>query len=192
MKELARQPQVEARSVHEVFVSTPADLSLLANIRTPEIPAEASSSLDITHWQSSRTAMVLCVVFGTFLAVSHHFFYQHLNGTMVKSKNSQEWALRLGNAFALATKTILVAAVGIAYTQHVWTAFRKKAFSVEGIDAVIAVPNDVWAFLNRDVWLKCFTGTLIAGLLWYVTCLFRLGYIRLAFTVQPRQIFVRR
>ncbi|SLM36179.1 hypothetical protein LPUS_05651 [Lasallia pustulata] len=85
---------------------------------------------------------------------------------MVKSKNNQEWALRFGNAFALATKAVLVAAVGIAYTQHIWRAFKEKALTVEGIDAVVAASNDVFTFLNREIWLQCFTGTVIAGLLW--------------------------
>ncbi|KAA6412776.1 MAG: hypothetical protein FRX48_03768 [Lasallia pustulata] len=67
---------------------------------------------------------------------------------MVKTKNNQEWVLRFGNAFALATKAVLVAAVGI--------------------DAVVAASNDVFAFLNREIWLQCFTGTVIAGLLWII------------------------
>ena len=209
MDDLARQPRVEAGSVHEAFVPTPANQSLLADnpdIRTLETSAKGRPALrlraaglkntfrlDRAHPQSSRAAMVLCYIFGTLLAVSHHFFYQHLNGTMVMSKNNQEWALRFGNAFALATKAVLVATVGIAYTQHVWTAFRRQALTVEGIDAMVAAPNDVFAFLNRDIWLKCFTGTIIAGLLWYVTCLSSLEmYNRLSFTTQPQQMFIER
>ena len=182
MDDLTLQLRVEATSVQDVFVPTPANQSLLADIRRPEVSSKADeashqpapglrrfSSLNNAHPQSSREAMLACFAFGILLAIAHHFFYQHLNGTMVKSKNNQEWALRFGNAFALATKAVLVAAVGIAYTQHIWTAFKEKAFTVEGIDAVVAAPNDIFTFSNREIWLQCFTGTVIAGLLWYVS-----------------------
>lgn len=184
MDDLTGLSQIEARSVHEAFEPIPMERSLLSDIRTPQRSVgdyldhqqrafgfRNIFRLDRAHPQSSSAAMVSCVIVGTLLAVSHHFFYHHLNGTTVESKNSQEWALRFGNAFALATKAVLVAAIGIAYTQHVWTAFRKTAFTVEGIDAVIAAPNDIFAFLNRDIWLKSFTGTAVAGLLWYVSCI---------------------
>lgn len=176
MDDLIGSSQIEARSVHEAPVPSLMDQSLLADIDTHESPAGDQSArasgfrdifrLDRAHPQSSAAAMGLCIVVGTLLAVSHHWFYHHLNGTTVKSKNNQEWALRFGNAFALANKAALVAAVELAYTQRIWTAFREKVFTVEGIDAAVAAPNDVFAFFNKDVWMKSFTGTMIAGLLW--------------------------
>lgn len=179
MDDLIVSSQNEARSVHEAHVPSPMDQSLLADSNTHKSPAGDDSALrrqlpgfkdvfrlDRAHPESPGAAMLLCIVVGILLAVSHHLFYHHLNGTTVKSKNNQEWALRFGNAFALATKAALVAAVGLAYTQRIWTAFREKVFTVEGIDAAVAAPNDVFAFFNKDIWMKSFTGTMIAGLLW--------------------------
>ena len=120
---------------------------------------------DNFHGQSPL-AMLLCLILGGIFAVSHHLFYNHLNSTLVRTKDDQEWALRFGNAFALATKTALGVAVAIAYTQHIWTTFRRKSITVKGIDAITAAPNDVFALLDREMWLKNPSGTIIAGLLW--------------------------
>jgi hypothetical protein len=116
--------------------------------------------------EQSPLAMLSCLILGGLLAVSHHFFYDSLDTTIVQTKNKQEWALRFGNAFALATKTALGAAVGIAYTQHIWTTFKRKSITVKGIDAITAAPNDVFALLNGEMWLKNLSGATIAVLLW--------------------------
>ena len=116
----------------------------------------------------SRLAMLSCCVLGLVFALSHHLFYRHLDATVVKTKNDQEWALRFGNAFALIVKTALIATISIAYTQHIWTVVRRKAVTVEGIDAIIAASNDFFAFLNREMWSKSLVGAVVAGLLWYV------------------------
>ena len=120
---------------------------------------------DNLHGQSPL-AMLLCLILGGLLAVSHHFFYNRLDTTIVQTKNKQEWALRFGNAFALAIKTALGAAVGIAYTQQIWTTFKRKSITVKGIDAITAAPNDIFALLDGEMWLKNSSGTTIAVLLW--------------------------
>ena len=114
----------------------------------------------------SPLAMLFCLTFAGLLAVCHHFFYNHLDTTIVQTKNKQEWALRFGNAFALATKTALGVAVGIAYTQQIWTTFKQKSITVEGIDAITTAPNDIFALFNREMWLRNLSGTTIAVLLW--------------------------
>ena len=134
-------------------------------LRTHCVRLKPLFSHDSLHVQSPL-AMMVCLILGGLIATSHYFFYRHLDATIVQTKNDQEWALRFGNAFALATKTALVAAVGIVYTQHIWTIFRWKKITIEGINAVIAAPNDVFAMLNGEMWLKNLAGTFIAGLLW--------------------------
>ena len=187
----AEQPGTDMISVTGVFVANSASQSLLTEIPTSQPLSKALPPLrSHLHPRSPMSAMVLCFLLGILLAVSHHLFYQHLDGTVVKTKDDQEWALRLGNGLALATKAVLIAAVGIAFTQHIWTTFRQKAITVKGIDAIFAAPNDVFAFLNREMWLKGFVGTVIAGLLWYAICLAVPGYIELQYTMESHRIYM--
>ena len=142
-------------------------------------PARESCSPPIVCWKrlfhrdhlhgQSPLAMWLCLSLGAILALSHHFFYLHLDGAVIEASYDQEWSLRYGNAFALATRTALCVAVGIAYVQHIWSIFRRKAINVKGIDAIIAAPNDVFAFLDKEMWHKNLLGTFIVGILWYGT-----------------------
>ena len=179
MDSLLEDPRVDTAPA---VVQDPVKQSLLntqTGIRVPAAPSEPRSSLrtrralglkflfghNSLHGQSP-SAMLLCLVLGGLIATSHHLFYRHLDMTIVQTKNNQEWPLRFGNTFALATKTALVAAVGIVYTQHIWTVFRRKLITVKGIDAITAAPNDVFALLSGEMWLKSLVGTSIAGLLW--------------------------
>lgn len=165
-----------------VFAPQSAEQSLLTP--RPEIGAPATRSQLLPEPWSKRLfdlkglfhhdnlhghsplAMLFSLTFAGVLAVCHHFFYDHLDTTIVQTKNKQEWALRFGNAFALATKTALGVAVGIAYTQQIWTTFKQRSITVKGIDAITTAPNDIFALLNREMWLKNLSGTIIAVLLW--------------------------
>lgn len=98
--------------------------------------------------------MIGLFVVGIALALGHHFYYQSLNGTLVTSDTRQEWAIRIGTAFAFLTHSSLVASAGTAYAQRLWVTVKRKQFRLEALDNIFSLQSSPFSFLSWEVLSK--------------------------------------
>jgi hypothetical protein len=94
-----------------------------------------------SHNNSSRTTLVAyttmlgLLLLGIISAISHHLFYSYLDNREIDlAAVPQNWAIRIGNAFAYLFKTALVAAVAVAYAQGFWFFVRRKSLDIRSLD----------------------------------------------------------
>ncbi|ETS74373.1 hypothetical protein PFICI_14239 [Pestalotiopsis fici W106-1] len=132
------------------------------------------------HWRAP-TLMVVCFLSGTSFALIHHFYYSYLTGQQVPPPNIQEWPIRLGSGLAFLTKSTFTAAVGTAYTQHIYTVFRKRSLSVRGIDSAFAAANSIIKLVSWELFSKVKAGFLLGLIAWSIP---------LAMTIPPATLSV--
>ncbi|KPM43804.1 hypothetical protein AK830_g2725 [Neonectria ditissima] len=133
------------------------------------VPSSTSSSRRAARFQAhwvTPTLMVSSVLFGTLLAVGHHLFYASLDGQIVTSSEQQVWNLRIGTGLAFLVKACLTAAAGLAYTQLLWYTLRSQEISLNGIDAVFSVVNNIYGFATGEIWIRSPALVLIASIMW--------------------------
>ncbi len=117
------------------------------------------------RWASPST-MIFCFTLGLVFAVGHHLYYRWLDGQVVGDLNRQQWSLRIGNFFAVATSTMLKLAMANACLQYIWLRLRQKAHKLETIDAAFSMTGDVLPFFHADLWRKMYIGVILAILIW--------------------------
>ncbi|KAF7549449.1 hypothetical protein G7Z17_g6372 [Cylindrodendrum hubeiense] len=117
------------------------------------------------HW-ATPSLMIGSVFLGLLLAVGHHLFYSSKNGQIVTSSDQQVWNLRVGTGLAFLVKASLTAAASMAYTQLLWHTLRSQEISLNGIDAVFSVVNNLYAFTTVEIWLRSPALVCIAFMIW--------------------------
>ncbi|KAI1850290.1 hypothetical protein JX266_004148 [Neoarthrinium moseri] len=118
-----------------------------------------------TYWEVPAKLVGFLAV-GAGLAVGHHFYYAGLSGKQVKSTDEQEWAVRYGTAFAFLVKTSCAAAIATAYSQHIWTRFRKRDLRVATLDSAFSATSNILSLAHREMISKLPIATLLAALIW--------------------------
>ncbi|KAL8279044.1 hypothetical protein RQP46_008502 [Phenoliferia psychrophenolica] len=124
-------------------------------------------------------AFVLALFLASVLfALGHHLFNASLNGNPVSSADEsrlaglregsfrQDDALRIGTALAMLFKLCLGSAIGLALLQRAWRTVRSTALSVDGVDALFAVPHSFFAIFERDLWRGAVISIVLASVLW--------------------------
>lgn len=119
------------------------------------------------HWRAPALMIGLFVV-GIVMAVGHHFYYQSLDGAIVSSDTRQEWALRVGTAFAFLTHASLVASAGTAYAQRLWVTVKRKQFRVGALDHIFSLQSNPFSFLSWEVLSRAKLLCLLGVCIWYV------------------------
>jgi hypothetical protein len=105
-------------------------------------------------WRSFAI-MFLLLIIGILAAVGQHLFYSYANGKLEEEfPISQDWVIRVGTAFAFLFQTVLVAAVGSAFTQRFWFAVRRESLAIGSIDAMFSVLGDPRQFFNTEFIFK--------------------------------------
>ncbi|KAH6990545.1 hypothetical protein BKA56DRAFT_210142 [Ilyonectria sp. MPI-CAGE-AT-0026] len=117
------------------------------------------------HWVTP-TLMIGSLLFGILLAVGHHLFYNSINGQIVSSSDQQVWNLRVGTGMAFLVKASLTAAASLAYTQLLWHTLRSQEISLNGIDAVFGIVNNIYGFTTMEIWVRCPALVGIAFIIW--------------------------
>ena len=120
-----------------------------------------------TFWRLP-TIMLLCLVCGCVAAVGHHFYFRSLDGTTVKSTTTQQWAIRIGTAFAIFTQTCFKATAVIACVQYGWKIMRGKVLTVKAIDKLFDLAFDPFSLFSIELLSKSVTLVVLAVFLWYV------------------------
>jgi hypothetical protein len=117
------------------------------------------------HWKQPALiiSFALCGLAG---AVGHHLYYHLIDGTVVSSTESQQWALRFGTAFSVFTITMLRAAVVAAYNQYIWKVFRDKSFSVADLNKIFSLTSDFTGFFSLALFKHGRVVILLACLCW--------------------------
>jgi len=106
------------------------------------------------HGRTSLAAyatMLVLFLIGLFVAIGHHQFYSYLNNRQIEDTVPQTWAIRIGNGFGYLFKTVLVAAVGVAYAQGFWFFVRRKSLEIASLDKYFGVLYNPLSFFNTDL-----------------------------------------
>ncbi|CAF3623873.1 hypothetical protein SNK05_007562 [Fusarium graminearum] len=106
------------------------------------------------------------LLLGLALAIGHHLFYDYLNDRIVQSQNQQEWFLRIGTGMAFLVRTLLSAAIGIAYVQILWRTLRSKSVTINGINSLFGVSHNAWDLTTLELWTAAPALTIVALIAW--------------------------
>ncbi|EKJ71664.1 hypothetical protein FPSE_08110 [Fusarium pseudograminearum CS3096] len=106
------------------------------------------------------------LLLGLTLAIGHHLFYDYLNDRIVQSQNQQEWFLRIGTGMAFLVRTLLSAAIGIAYVQIIWKTLKFKSVTVNGINSLFDALHNAWNLTTLELWTAAPTLTAVALVAW--------------------------
>ena len=99
--------------------------------------------------------MLGLLLLGLLTAASHHLFYTYLNNReLEESAVPQNWAIRIGNAFAYLFKALLVSAVWVAYAQGFWYFVRRKWLEIGSLDNLFDVLYNPLSFFDTDLFQK--------------------------------------
>jgi hypothetical protein len=102
--------------------------------------------------QGAYAAMAGLLLLGLLVAISHHLFYSYLhNRELQEAAVPQNWAIRIGNAFAYLFKTALVAAVAVSYAQGFWFFVRRKSFQIRTLDKFFGVLCNPLLVFNSEL-----------------------------------------
>jgi hypothetical protein len=120
--------------------------------------------------------MVLWMVLGVAVAMSHHVFCQYMNGKPVTSisigisenqtfigdqsfigsqsfsVSSQQWTSPLGNALAIIVHGFFSAAIIRVFVQRFWRRIRARAFTVEQINAILSLQISPFNGTSMPAW----------------------------------------
>ncbi|XPS71716.1 hypothetical protein M3J09_003893 [Ascochyta lentis] len=110
--------------------------------------------------------MIGLLFLGGGMSIAHHLFYQSLHNTKTPGDFSQQLNTAYGTAFAFAAKACFIAAVGSAYTQHMWFNFRKRFVRVSTMDSIFTATSSLLSLLDPRFMWSCKTGAVIAALSW--------------------------
>lgn len=105
---------------------------------------------------------------GIAFTIGHYEFYRSWRGHIVDGNLEQEYIIRAGTAFAFLSKASLVGAVIVAHKQIAWGTVRKRAITIDGINAMFVAPTDLTSFWNVDMLRRAKAATILALLTWYV------------------------
>jgi hypothetical protein len=125
----------------------------------PRSDAAEIRPLEDIAWRRTSQAAFLTMVgllfIGLLTAISHHVFYSYLNKRETDTAAvGQNWAIRIGTAFAYLFKTVLVAAISVVYAPCSWFIVRRHAFEIGTLDDFFALLNNPVAFYNRSLYGK--------------------------------------
>ncbi|KAK5050832.1 hypothetical protein LTR84_003391 [Exophiala bonariae] len=125
-----------------------------------------------SKWKSQKwtspAVMLSCFALGLLFAVGHHFYYRWLDGQVVGNTTRQQWSLRIGSFFALATAASLKVAMANACMQYIWLRLRQRYHKMETIDAAFTMTVDISPFFHSELYKNMHIGVVIAILIWTI------------------------
>jgi hypothetical protein len=142
----------EEKKLNHNYQPTPSDTQDVMETKLSERhTAPPARSLS---WKSFAIMFLLLTV-GILAATGQHLFYSYVNGERVEDFTiSQDWVIRVATAIAFLFQTVLVAAVGSAFTQRFWFAVRRESLAIGSIDAIFRILGDPRKFFNTEFMFK--------------------------------------
>ena len=95
--------------------------------------------------------MLTCLLVGIGFGLGHHEYYKSFDNQSVKSNYQQQWAVRIGTGLAFLTKTAFTAVVAFAFAQYLWVVARRKALTLQSLDAVFTLLSNPASFVDLGV-----------------------------------------
>ncbi|KAF1987838.1 hypothetical protein K402DRAFT_462683 [Aulographum hederae CBS 113979] len=106
--------------------------------------------LQLHFWVSAAYLLALLVAAGNAI------LFWKLEGKRPDQTISQDYQTNVANLMAMLFEMSLLYAVGVAYTQQVWSTFRSQAIEVATIDALLALPRTPWGVFNFTIFKRHF------------------------------------
>lgn len=112
------------------------------------------------------TAIAALLVAGVLFAIGHHSYYSSLNKERIPDAQAPSRAVMAGILLALLSKFCLLAALGMARVEVVWSSFSRRSFSVEAIDGVFESTSNLLRLTKPEVLGRAKMATLLAVIYW--------------------------
>lgn len=164
------------------FVNTPHDESSTHRLmqHTDKTASDGSPDapfLKYSIWRrwSAVAIMVTGFLTGIAFACGHHFHYQTLHGQEVGTIEQQQWAIRIGSFFAVATGRCLRIAISSAYIQYVWQRLKHKATCPTTVDNAFEALSSVLAFGCLALFKTMYVGIVMLVVFWSVNDSLEMG-----------------
>ncbi|TGO45562.1 hypothetical protein BCON_0382g00040 [Botryotinia convoluta] len=111
------------------------------------------------YWVTPLT-IILSFFTGVLLAIVHHLFYSHLNGTLasdqsiIKIVSKQQFSIAIGNTLAFLVQSMLALSITVSYMQVLWRALTtaKTGAKLADIDIAFSVLQDILGLFSVSVW----------------------------------------
>jgi len=155
----------------EQLTASPTIHKSAYSTRTRDSPAKPAAPEDWAQvlFNISPVAMMAGLfLLGIAFTIGHYVFYRSWRDHIVDGNLEQEYIIRAGTAFAFLSKASLVGAVIVAHKQIAWGTVRKRAITIDGINAMFVAPTDLTSFWNVDMLRRAKAATILALLTWYV------------------------
>lgn len=152
--------------VNKVFLTKKSDMK--EDTRMSQTPGSRDVGI-VYRWRSSWQApitMIGLLFLGGAMAWGHHFLYQSLYSTETPDNFSQQRNTAYGTAFAFMAKACMIAAVVSAYTQYIWSDFRKKFTAISTIGSAFTAVSSVVSLLDPQFLWAYKTKAILAVLTW--------------------------
>ena len=81
---------------------------------------------------------------------------------------TQDWAIRIGTAFAFLFKTVLVAVVGISYAQAFWFFVRRRFIEIGSVDKLFRILYDPMSFFDPRLIRRATLLLVLAAVSWFL------------------------
>ena len=106
-----------------------------------------------THWRQP-SMMLGSLLAGTVAAISHHVFYNSLDGQVVGDESSQQWNFRIGTGFAFLVRVFLSLSMGTAIVQCFWHSLQtnKRPVTLENLDHLFTISTSLPGLFQPGVW----------------------------------------
>lgn len=127
--------------------------------------------------------IVLSLICGILLSLSHHFFYNSLAGKPTSTNNysvlgtqysGQQFNIAVGTTFAFLIKAILTLTISTAFYQVFWRIAKqefeiKKPLTLEQLDAAFSGIENIFSFFIAPIlWCRYPLLSFLAITAWYV------------------------
>jgi hypothetical protein len=112
--------------------------------------------------------MVVFLVLGISAAVSHHFYYHGLMGSIAGNTARQQGVIWVGTGLNNLTLFFLNSANGIALTQAIWWTVKRRAMTIGGLDNLFALSTDITGFINFELLRRAKIAIIVSFIFWYL------------------------
>src|ERR1700761_4792656 len=119
------------------------------------------------HWRAPAI-MIASLLLGLAFAVAHDRFYQSFDHKPVGSGFQQKVIVSAGTAFAFVVKMFFTIAAGTVFAQQLWLSLRNRPESLNDMDSVFDVLNNVLYLGKVTLWAKHTRLAIIAIVTWCI------------------------
>jgi hypothetical protein len=117
------------------------------------------------HW-AAPALLFSCFIAAILVSLSHHLYYQSLNGQPVEDESEQRWVSRIGTGLAFIVKLLLTTSSATAFVQWFWFRLLKTPTTLRKADVLYGMIYEPANFLHIKHWVTSLPLAFMATITW--------------------------